>query len=399
MSHRKKRKKLLIIPLIFLALCVFAVLYADRKTLYETKSTITLENYTNPEVKINFPVNAEAAVMVDNKVLDNNLNKPLATASTAKAITSLMVLQKYPLKLNQQGPLITLGSNDVTIYNQYLAIGGSVVKVISGEQISQYQALQAVLLPSSCNMSDSLAIWAFGSLDNYISYANQTLKKLGINNTVVAIDASGFSPETTSTPSDLIKIGQLVLNDPVLSQIVGQKTAEIPIQGQIRNVNWLLGTNGIVGIKTGNNDEDRGAFIFASTQPISSINSTKTIIGAIIGSDSLANALGDSIPIINSAKDGFKNATYPQANQRIGYYSVPWSNEKYYFVASESFNHQVWGKTILTPSIKIDKANYNTQVGSKVGVLSLASQNQDLVINKKIPRPSLIWEIKNIFKY
>ena len=35
--------------------------------------------------------------------------------------------------------------------------------VAAGEQISQYQALQAMLIPSANNVADSLARWAFGS--------------------------------------------------------------------------------------------------------------------------------------------------------------------------------------------------------------------------------------------
>ena len=77
MSHRKKGKKLLIVPLILMIFVGLAFFYADRKTLHEAKSTITLENYTNPDVKINFPVGAEAAVMVDGKMIDNQLTKPL----------------------------------------------------------------------------------------------------------------------------------------------------------------------------------------------------------------------------------------------------------------------------------------------------------------------------------
>jgi len=399
MSRSKKGRNILVTLTILAILFCLTIFYADRKTLKEAKSQITLSSYTNPEVKIIFPTNAEAAVMVDSKIIDNQLTKQLATASTIKTVTALMVLQKYPLKIDQQGPLITMTANDEAIFAKYSANGGSNVKVINGGQISEYQALQAILLPSSCNMSDSLAIWAFGSLTNYAKIANQTLKQWGINETVVGIDAGGLSPDSISTPSDLIKIGRMVLDNPVLAQIVNQKTANIPVQGIIKNVNWLLGTDGIIGIKTGNNDEDKGAFLFASTQPIPALNSNKTIIGAVMGSDSLENAMSASLPIIDSAKAGYRNVVYPEANQVIGYYSVPWSSDRYEFVATKSSYNQIWGKTSLFPVINVSKASYKTEPGSNIGTLSINNQNQNIVLNKKIPRPSLIWEIKNIFKY
>jgi D-alanyl-D-alanine carboxypeptidase (penicillin-binding protein 5/6) len=42
-----------------------------------------------------------------------------------------------------------------------------------GEELSEYQALQALLLPSANNIAETLARWAFGSIDAYNAYANQ----------------------------------------------------------------------------------------------------------------------------------------------------------------------------------------------------------------------------------
>ena len=99
----------------------------------------------------------------------------------------------------QQGPTITLSASDVALYNAYVAQQGSVVPVAAGEQISQYQMLQAIMLPSANNMADSLAIWAFGSLDAYATYANNYVARLGLSATHIGSDASGFAPNTISS--------------------------------------------------------------------------------------------------------------------------------------------------------------------------------------------------------
>ena len=91
-----------------------------------------------------------------------------------------------------------------------------------------------------------MAIWAFGSLKNYSQAANQYLEDQGLVETHVGSDASGFNPSTTSTARDLVRIGELVMQDPVLKQIVGQSSAsDFPVVNNIKNVNSLLGTRTI----------------------------------------------------------------------------------------------------------------------------------------------------------
>src|SRR5581483_4051523 len=227
----------------------------------------------------------------------------IPTASIAKLITALTVLNTKPLIAGEQGPTITITSQDVSIYNNYVTQDGSIVPVQLGEQLTEYQALQAMLLPSANNIADTLAIWAFGSLANYATAANQEVKSLGLNHTTIGSDASGLSPNTTSSPSDLITLGSAVMDNSVLSQIVDQPTATLPVAGRVSNVNTLLGQYDINGIKTGNSDQAGGNYLFSA--PYSVGGHSVTIIGAIMHAPDLQSALSDSVPLLASAKHGF----------------------------------------------------------------------------------------------
>src|SRR5438105_6320398 len=50
---------------------------------------------------------------------------PVPTASVAKVMLALVVLQKKPLKAGQQGPTITITPDDVAMYQQGLDTGQS----------------------------------------------------------------------------------------------------------------------------------------------------------------------------------------------------------------------------------------------------------------------------------
>jgi D-alanyl-D-alanine carboxypeptidase (penicillin-binding protein 5/6) len=182
-------------------------------------------------------------------------------------MTAYSVLKQKPLKPGQQGPIISISDQDVLTYNDYYSKGGSVAKVVPGEKISEYQALQALMLPSANNFADTLAIWAFGSMDKYILYANNQAKTLGLKDTHIS-DASGFSPQTLSSARDLVLLGQAAIKDPALAEIANQQQANVPEAGTVHNVNWLLGTDNVNGIKTGNTEEAMGCFLFSSVRNV-----------------------------------------------------------------------------------------------------------------------------------
>ena len=197
----------------------------------------------------------QIAVSVDGKVLRGSGVAPAPTASTAKMILALAVMEKRPFSLGEKGEIITITPEFYQKYLWYTTHNGSFTSVINGEEISQYDALASVLLASSNNMADSLAIWAFGNLDNYRAYASEMLERYGIKNTTIGIDASGYSETTTATAEDLAVIAVKLLENPVLKEIVGLKSYTVPVAGQLKNTNQILGEmlNGatVIGIKTG----------------------------------------------------------------------------------------------------------------------------------------------------
>ena len=101
----------------------------------------------------------------------NGEQKDLPMASVAKVMTALAVLKKKPLQIGQQGPTLVINQADVDEYYRTIAMDGSNVPVVLGEEITQYEALQALLLPSANNMAHTLVRWAYGSDKDYLAYS------------------------------------------------------------------------------------------------------------------------------------------------------------------------------------------------------------------------------------
>ncbi|HET7320681.1 MAG TPA: hypothetical protein VFI84_03820, partial [Candidatus Saccharimonadales bacterium] len=320
----------------------------------------------------------------------NGEQKPLPTASVAKVMAALSVLQKRPLKLGEQGPTFTVGDQDINFYYQYVAAEGSVVPVNSGEEISEYQALQAMLLPSANNIAKSLVTWVFGSEQNYTAYANAYAKQLGCKQTTIT-DASGFSPSTTSTASDLVLLGEAALQNPVLAQIVSQTDADIPVAGAVHNVNELLGRDGINGIKTGNTDQAGGVFLASGTYTAAG-NHKVTIVSAVVGAPTLRAAMDNSLPLLVSSQTNFVETKVINQQQIVGYYNTPWHTSTN---AEAAFDLTAfgWKGALSKPQLSMQKVHVPAKEGQTIGTLTLKdaagnSTTTQVTLQQPVPAPS-----------
>ena len=314
-------------------------------------------------------------------------------ASLAKVITALVVLRQKPLAVGEPGPTLTLSANDIDYFNHYYSLGGSVVKVAVGEQISQYQMLQGLLIPSGNNLADSLAVWAFGSLEAYLTAANQYVKALGLGQTYVA-DASGFSPSTASSAADMVKLGLTALDNPVIAGIAAQPEANLPVAGTVHSVNALLNHNGIIGIKTGNTDQAGGCYLFAAERLID--QKTVTVVGAIMGAADLGGALRDSLSLLEFSQANFVNQKIIRANQPVAIYKTPWGTQVP-VVAQRDLSILVWKGQSVSQMASLQPLKTPSSKGSIVGTLNIlvnsSTENTPAVLGEDAPKPPWTWRL------
>lgn len=366
-----------------------------------TFSTTPLATTAAHNVSLPWPAYGEAAFgAVGYGVLaTHGTQTPLPTASIAKIMTALCVLKEKPLNTGQQGPTLTITQADVDSYQKYVAEDGSVVPVSVGEQFTEYQALQAMLLPSANNMAETLARWAFGSIDAYTAYANDYAKTLRLNSVTIT-DPSGFLPTTVASAQDLTSLGLRAIQNPVIADIVDQPSAVLPTTGTIHNVNMLLGSHGTIGIKTGNNDQDKGAYLFAAKQSIG--GQSVTVVGTIMDGPDLGTALWDSLPIIDSTANNFSPVTSVNAGETVGAYHIPWQGDVPARI-QQSLHMAAWNGSPVQRIAILEDTALATRPNRRVGVVSVTngvnskSQTVPVVLSTTIQKPSLWWRLSHVF--
>ena len=228
-----------------------------------------------------WPADGQAAVQVGTSRAQAGPNQHVAAiASVAKVMTAYLVLRDHPLRPGEDGPTITLTDADVADTDSRSDREESVVSIAAGEELTERQALQALLLPSANNIAAVLARWDAGSADRFVTRMNATARSLGMTHTRYT-DPSGYDDATVSTAADQLRIVDRAMRVPVFASIVATPSARLPVAGTVHNTNTLLGYDGFVGVKTGSDDAAGGCFAFRAVRWID--GKRTTITGVVLG--------------------------------------------------------------------------------------------------------------------
>ena len=249
--------------------------------------------------------------------------QPAPAASVAKVMTALVVLTDKKLAVGDPGPSIAITSTDVQAYESDFAQKQSVVRVEAGEQLTELQALEAMLIPSGNNIAETLARWDAGSVPAFVDKMNKQAVALGLAKTKFA-DPAGASADTVSTPSDLMRLGMAAMQLPVFAQVVKLTQAKVPVAGIVYNVDAALGLDGIIGIKTGSGFNTGANFLFAASVTVT--NHIVTIYGCVMGQPTLAAAFSSARTLVRAMQPALVVKQILARNQAVGAYDTPWGD-------------------------------------------------------------------------
>ncbi|MCL4422198.1 MAG: D-alanyl-D-alanine carboxypeptidase [Actinobacteria bacterium] len=297
---------------LILIVVIIVVILAGIQLLRPTPSA-TLQSALPASYKIPgtppsmpWPTQGEATVEVNGvgSFGSSGGETPEPIASVAKMMTALVVLTDHPLTLGQQGPTIHITPADVALEQTEAAQQDSVVAVAPGETLTEYQALQALLIPSGNNIAMVLADWDAGSEAAFVAKMNAKAKALGMVHTHYA-DVSGISGSTVSTATDQLILTKVVMANPVFAHIVGEAQVTLPVAGVQENYDYNLGKDGFVGTKTGSDSTALGCFAFTSDHQID--GHRYQIMGVVLGQPAtisdpseLQVALDDATALVNA---------------------------------------------------------------------------------------------------
>jgi D-alanyl-D-alanine carboxypeptidase (penicillin-binding protein 5/6) len=229
-------------------------------------------------------VQAPWAMLADAATGANVWSRWPATARPMGSITKVMTAF-IVLKANQLGRVITVPSAVIPYVRDNNA---SSAGLVPGERLTVRDLLIAMMLPSGCDASFTLAS-AYGGLPAFIATMNATARAHGLTHTHFT-DPSGLpiggEYATYSCASNLVALGRAAMRITAFREIVEMRGYHLAAgSGHYAhtwtNLNPLLGSYpGAIGIKTGFTSAAGDCLLFEATR------GGRTLIGVVLHSSS-----------------------------------------------------------------------------------------------------------------
>jgi len=325
--------------------------------------------------------------------------QPVPIASIAKVLTAYVVLKDHPLPLGDDGPAIVVTADTISAYQVGVASQQSEVTVAPGEALTELQVLEGLLVASGNDMATLLADWDAGSTSAFVAKMTAASRDLGLESTRIT-DPSGLDPGTVSTPTDLIRLGEAAMAVPTFAEVVSMPQVTLPLAGTIYNLDFLLGRDGFVGIKTGSDTAAGGCFLYEAQAVVG--GTTLTLVGAVLGQDTgtpAASAVNDADALVRAAFAAARPLRLIAPGQQVGRITAPWGASV--IVTAPSAPSVVgWPGLDVPIALEVGTLPSTIPRGAGVGLVGIVLGSKHLLVVMRsegnLPGPSAVWRLTRL---
>lgn len=228
--------------------------YPSLTSVLGEQTTVPHASVKNIEPLTQLTAKGVAVMDDDSKIILFSKNPGLrfSMASTTKIMTALTALEYFQL------------DDILTVKETFRE--GAVVGLTKGEQMTLGNLLYGMLLPSGNDAAVAIAQNFPGGERAFVEKMNENAARFHLANTHFA-DPAGLNDEGDyTTVIDLARLASLAMQNTKFSEIVATKYITITNATgtksyAISNLNKLLGTSGVIGIKTGFTEEAGGILV------------------------------------------------------------------------------------------------------------------------------------------
>ncbi len=347
-----------------------------------------------------WPATGEAAVAVPQLGVSVQSGPEAAVpiASLTKIMTAYLTLRDHPLAVGAQGPVLTMTAADQAEASADAGVGATNVPVQAGEKLSERQLLDGLLVHSANNLADVLARWDAGTLPAFVGKMNVTAAALGMSHTHYS-DASGLDPGTAGTAADELRVTQAAMAIPTFAAVVAQPTVTLPVAGLLNNYVSSVGTDGIVGVKSGFTQLAMGCLVLAGERTVA--GQRVLVLAAVTGQPGedpleLANKVDGQL--LDAVAAGLREVPVSAPGATVGSVTLPWAQKRVPVVATAPISLLAWPgqepRLTFTPMA----LRPGMPAGARAGTLSASIGHERVAVAVRVADslvgPSVGWRLK-----
>lgn len=399
--HRHRRWPWVVLVLVVAAVVVTAVQLGRPIPAVAVHRTLpVMTPVTGATPVLPWPATGEAAVAVPELgvTLQSGPEAAVPIASLTKIMTAYLTLRDHPLAPTVQGPMLVMTAADQVEAFEDDEGGATNVPVQPGEELSERQLLNGLLVHSANNFADILARWDSGTVPAFVAKMNATAAALGMTHTHYA-DASGLDPGTAGTAGDELLVTQAAMAIPTFAAVVSQRTVTFPTVGVLSNYVSSVGTDGIVGVKSGFTQAAMGCLVLAGERTVA--GHQVLVLAAVTGQpgvNPLDVANGVDEHLLDAVASGLRDVPVTSSGLSVADVTRAWSPKIVPMVASRAITLLAWPGQEPRVALAMSPVHSGTKRGDRVGSLAASIGDERVVVPVRVADslrgPSVSWRLK-----
>ncbi len=281
---------------------------------------------------INFKLNSDKVIIVnttDNMVLyEKNADIKTSIASLTKIVTAITIIENT----EDLTEVVTITKDMLKGLNGYAKLGLRV-----GNKITVEELLYALMLPSTGDSAQALAINKSGTISEFVKLMNDEVKKIGVSNTHFTNPVGKDAKENYSTARDLYVILEYSLKNPAFKKIYEAneyyiKSIDKKVQKSLKRIasEYNIDISMIKGAKTGWTT-DAGMCLSTTA----SINGTQFIAIVLNAKEYSLNHITDTVNLYTYYKNNYSYKAIINIGDLLYTLDIKDSKEKKYNILAD----------------------------------------------------------------
>lgn len=337
-----------------------------------------------------WPPGAQAAVSVPGAglLMGSGTEAPVPVASLTKIMTAYVVLRDHPLRASAQGPMVTMTAADQQDAAENAVANATSVPVVAGQLFSERQLLDGLIVHSANDFADTLARWDAGSLPAFVAKMNATAGALGMHDTHY-VDPSGIDQSGTSTALDQLRVTDAAMALPAFAVVADQPTITVAGVGTLANYVPAVGTDGVVGVKSGFTQAAMGCVVLAAERPVAGrrVVVLAAVIGQQGGIDPIRAAQRGAIALVDAAATGLRSQTVLDSGRRVAMVTTPWAKSAVALSTASGVSTLVWPREQVRYRLDPVSVRAGSPAGAVVGRLEVIAGDQRFSVPVRLSNP------------
>ena len=345
---------------------------------------------------VDWPATGTAAVIIPSLgVAEGWHDHVVPIASLTKMMTAYVTLAHLPLALGGTGPCVFINDADVALANYMKSDGQSYVEVAVGERLCEIDLLGGLLVHSANNFALILATMVAGTPERFVALMNSTATQLGLLHTHY-VEPSGYKAGSVSTALEQGRLAVILMRSALVRSIVAMASITLPVAGTVDSFTPYVGTNDVVGVKSGRTLAAGGCVVMAMT--FAQGASTQTLYAVVLGQrgGDVLSAAGDAaLALANSARD---NQVLQVFTRGVAVGTIGWGTRRTSVVIARTQAIWRWAGTSHLP-VRLHLRHFDSiihrgEVVGWLGVLGASEHRLALVAKGSASPPTMLQRLR-----